>query len=122
MTRPGACGHSARDQALDPQNPRYREHLLRESQSWRTDNSKDVLSAVQDAKALHAEGYDAGMSSARTSYLALGIVPELAAQTCESPATPLDEGRPTFLPGARLSCARQDNGPGRCRAGPRSRR
>jgi eukaryotic-like serine/threonine-protein kinase len=91
----GIIGHHAvalaairRAIALDPQNPRYREHLL-QNLSWAR-QFKDVLSAVQDAKALHAEGYDAGMFSAM-SYLALHR-PELAAQTCESPATPLDEG------------------------------
>jgi serine/threonine protein kinase/tetratricopeptide (TPR) repeat protein len=91
----GIVGHHAvaiaamrRAIALDPQNPRYREHLL-ENLSWAR-RFGDVLAAVQDARALHAEGYLAGMVSA-TSYLALHH-PELAAQTCESPATPLDEG------------------------------
>jgi serine/threonine protein kinase len=91
----GIIGHHAtalaairRAIALDPQNPRYREHLL-QNLSWAR-RFKEVLAAVQDAKALHAEGYDAGMFSA-TSYLALHR-PELAAQTCESPATPLGEG------------------------------
>jgi tetratricopeptide (TPR) repeat protein len=74
--------------ALDPQNSRYREHLL-ENLSWAR-RFREVLAAVQDARALHAEGYYAGIASA-TSYLALRR-PELAAQTCESPATPLDEG------------------------------
>jgi eukaryotic-like serine/threonine-protein kinase len=73
---------------LDPQNPRYREHLL-QSLTWAR-RFDDVLVAVQDAKALHAEGYYAGIYSA-TSYLALGR-PELASKICESPATPLDGG------------------------------
>ena len=73
---------------LDPQNPRYREHLL-VNLRWAR-RFDDVLIAVQDAKALHAEGYYAGIDSA-TSYLALGR-PELAAKLCESPETPLDGG------------------------------
>lgn len=73
---------------LDPQNPRYREHLL-QSLTWAR-RFDDVQAAVQDAKALHAEGYYAGIYSA-TSYLALGH-PELASKICESPATPLDGG------------------------------
>jgi tetratricopeptide (TPR) repeat protein len=73
---------------LDPQNPRYREHLLL-NLTWAR-RFDDVLVAVQDAKALHAEGYYAGIHSA-TSYLALGR-PELASKICESPATPLDGG------------------------------
>ena len=73
---------------LDPQNPRYREHLL-QSLTWAR-RFDDVLVAVQDAKALHAEGYYAGIYSA-TSDLALGR-PELASKICESPATPLDGG------------------------------
>jgi tetratricopeptide (TPR) repeat protein len=73
---------------LDPHNPRYREHLLQSLTGARRFN--DVLVAVEDAKALHAEGYYAGLYSA-TSYLALGH-PELASTICESPATPLDEG------------------------------
>jgi TolB-like protein len=73
---------------LDPQNPRYREHLL-QNLTWAR-RFDDVLVAVQDAKALHAEGYYAGIHSA-TSYLALGR-PELASKICESPATPLDAG------------------------------
>ncbi len=73
---------------LDPQNPRYREHLLL-NLNWAR-RFEDVLVAVQDAKALHPEGYYAGFQSA-ISYLALGH-PELASNLCESPATPLDEG------------------------------
>ncbi|GAC1666796.1 MAG: hypothetical protein NVS9B2_07410 [Steroidobacteraceae bacterium] len=73
---------------LDPQNPRYREHLL-QTLTWAR-RFDDVLVAVQDAKALHAEGYYAGIYSA-TSYLALGR-PELASKICESPATPLNGG------------------------------
>jgi eukaryotic-like serine/threonine-protein kinase len=73
---------------LDPQNPRYREHLLL-NLNWAR-RFEDVLVAVQDAKALHPEGYYAGIHSA-ISYLALGH-PELASNLCESPATPLDEG------------------------------
>jgi eukaryotic-like serine/threonine-protein kinase len=72
---------------LDPQNPRYREHLLLVLYWAR--RFEAVLAAVQDAQALHAEGVYAGIFSAQ-SYLALGR-PELASQTCESPATPLDE-------------------------------
>jgi eukaryotic-like serine/threonine-protein kinase len=72
---------------LDPQNPRYREHLLHALTMAR--RFEDVLAAVQDARALRAEGYYAGLFSFQ-SYLALGR-PELASQTCESPATPLDE-------------------------------
>jgi TolB-like protein/tetratricopeptide (TPR) repeat protein len=73
---------------LDPQNPRYREHLLESLEGAR--RFEEVLVAVQDAKALRAESYYAGLYGAR-SYLALNR-PELARQTCESPATPLDEG------------------------------
>lgn len=72
---------------LDPQNPRYREHLLDALSMAR--RFEEVLAAVQDAKALHEEGHYAGIFTAQ-SYLALGR-PQLAAQTCESPATPLDE-------------------------------
>jgi serine/threonine protein kinase len=72
---------------LDPQNPRYREHLLQSLTAAR--RFDDVLVAVEDAKALHAEGYYAAYYSA-TSYLALGR-PKLASTICESPATPLDE-------------------------------
>ena len=72
---------------LDPQNSRYREHFLHALTMAR--RFEDVLAAVQDAKALRAEGYYAGLFSFQ-SYLALGR-PELASQTCESPATPLDE-------------------------------
>jgi eukaryotic-like serine/threonine-protein kinase len=71
---------------LDPQNPRYREHLL-QNLTWAR-RFDDVLVAVQDAKALHAEGYYAGFNSA-ISYLALGR-PQLALKICESTATPLD--------------------------------
>jgi eukaryotic-like serine/threonine-protein kinase len=77
---------------LDPQNPRYREHLL-QNLIWAR-RFDGVLVAVQDAKALHAEGYYAGIYSA-TSYLALGR-PELASKICESPATPLDGGERHF--------------------------
>jgi TolB-like protein/tetratricopeptide (TPR) repeat protein/predicted Ser/Thr protein kinase len=72
---------------LDPQNSRYREHFLHALTMAR--RFEDVLAAVQDAKALHAEGHYAGLFSFQ-SYLALGR-PELASQTCESPATPLDQ-------------------------------
>ena len=72
---------------LDPQNPRYRDHILHALIMAR--RFEEVLAAAQDAKALHAEGHYAGILSSQ-SYLALGR-PELAAQTCESPATPLDE-------------------------------
>jgi serine/threonine protein kinase len=77
---------------LDPQNPRYREHLL-QNLIWAR-RFDDVQAAVQDAKALHAEGYYAGIYSAN-SYLALGR-PELASKICESPATPLDGGERHF--------------------------
>jgi len=73
---------------LDPQNSRYREHLL-QTLSWAR-RFADVLVAVPDARALNAQGYYAGYFSA-TSNLALGH-PELALQTCESPATPLEQG------------------------------
>jgi tetratricopeptide (TPR) repeat protein len=73
--------------ALDPQNFRYREHLLA-NLSWAR-KFEDVLSAALDAQALHEEGYYAGFYSA-TANLALGH-PELARQTCETPATPLDQ-------------------------------
>jgi serine/threonine protein kinase/tetratricopeptide (TPR) repeat protein len=73
---------------LDPQNPHYREDLLEALIFAR--RFEDVLAAVQDAKALDAEGNYAGLLSAE-SYLALGH-PALAAQTCESPATPMEEG------------------------------
>ena len=72
---------------LDPQNPRYREHLV-QALSWAR-RFEDVLVAVADARALNAQGYYAGFYSA-TSNLALGH-PELAQQTCESPATPLEQ-------------------------------
>jgi predicted Zn-dependent protease len=72
---------------LDPQNPRYREHLLDALTMAR--RFEDVLAAVQDARALQPEGHYAGIFTAQ-SYLALGR-PQLASQTCESPATPLDE-------------------------------
>jgi serine/threonine protein kinase/predicted Zn-dependent protease len=72
---------------LDPQNPLYRDHLLL-ALIWAR-QFEDVLGAVQDAEALHAESRYAGLFSSQ-SYLALGR-PERAAQTCESPATPLDE-------------------------------
>jgi tetratricopeptide (TPR) repeat protein len=72
---------------LDPQNSRYREHLL-QNLSWAR-RFEDVLVAAQDARALNPQGYYAGFYSA-TSNLALGH-PELARQTCESPATPLDQ-------------------------------
>jgi tetratricopeptide (TPR) repeat protein len=72
---------------LDPQNPRYREHLLEALTMAR--RFEDVLAAVQDAKALHAEGVYAGILGAESN-LALGR-PQLALQTCESPATPLEE-------------------------------
>jgi TolB-like protein/predicted Ser/Thr protein kinase len=71
---------------LDPQNSRYREHLL--TNLYWARRFEDVLVAVQDVKTLHAQSYYAGIYSA-TSTLALGH-PELASQICESPATPLD--------------------------------
>jgi serine/threonine protein kinase len=70
---------------LDPQNPRYREHLLA-NLSWAR-RFEDVLVAVMDAQALHEEGNYAAFYSA-TSNLKLGH-PEHARQICESPATPL---------------------------------
>jgi eukaryotic-like serine/threonine-protein kinase len=77
---------------LDPQNPRYREHLL-ENLSWAR-RFQEVLAAVQDAKALHAEGYYAGYYGA-LSNLALGRAAP-ASQMCESPETPLDAGQRHF--------------------------
>ncbi|HTO44765.1 MAG TPA: hypothetical protein VML56_11855, partial [Burkholderiales bacterium] len=71
---------------LDPQNSRYREHLLA-NLSWAR-RFEDVLNAVLDAKAVHAQSYYVGFYSA-TSNLALGH-PELAWQICTSPATPLE--------------------------------
>jgi len=73
---------------LDPQNSRYREHLLL-NLSWAR-RFEDVLVAVQDARALHAESYAASLYSA-ISNLALGH-PELARQACGAPATPLEQG------------------------------
>jgi len=72
---------------LDPQNSRYRENLLANLSFAR--RFEDVLVAVEDVRALNPQSYYAGIYSA-TSNLALGR-PELARQTCESPATPLDE-------------------------------
>ena len=72
---------------LDPQNSRYREHLL--ESLWMARRFEDVLIAAPDARELNPQGYEAGIYSA-TSYLALGQ-PELARQTCESPATPLEQ-------------------------------
>jgi eukaryotic-like serine/threonine-protein kinase len=71
---------------LDPQNSRYREHLLA-NLSWAR-RFEDVLVAVLDARALHAQSYYAGFYSA-TSNLALGH-PQLAWQICASAATPLE--------------------------------
>jgi len=72
---------------LDPQNSRYREHLLA-NLSWAR-RFEDVLVAAVDAKALYPQSYYAGFYSA-TSNLALGH-PELASQVCESAATPLEQ-------------------------------
>jgi len=72
---------------LDPQNSRYRENLLANLSFAR--RFEDVLVAAQDVRAMNPQSYYAGIYSA-TSNLALGH-PELARQTCESPATPLDE-------------------------------
>jgi tetratricopeptide (TPR) repeat protein len=71
---------------LDPQNSRYREHLLA-NLSWAR-RFEDVLVAALHARALSEESDYAGLFIA-TSNLALGH-PELARQTCESPPTPLD--------------------------------
>jgi len=73
---------------LDPQNSRYHEHLLL-NLYWAR-RFEDVLVAIGDVNALNAQSFYAGIYSA-TSNLALGH-PELAAQICESPATPLDRG------------------------------
>ncbi|HTV95815.1 MAG TPA: protein kinase [Steroidobacteraceae bacterium] len=70
---------------LDPQNPRYREHLLQSLTAAR--RFDDVPVAVEAAKALHAEGYYAGIYSA-ISDLALGRA-QPASNLCESQATPL---------------------------------
>jgi serine/threonine-protein kinase len=72
---------------LDPQNSRYREHLLA-NLSWAR-RFDEVLAAAVDARALHPQSYYAGFYSA-TSNLALGH-PGAAAQICESPATPLEQ-------------------------------
>jgi serine/threonine-protein kinase len=72
---------------LDPQNPRYREHLLF-NLSWAR-RFQDVLVAALDVKALHPESQYADFYSA-TSNLALGH-PEVALQICESPAMPLEQ-------------------------------
>ena len=72
---------------LDPQNSRYREHLLA-NLSWAR-RFEDVLVAAQDVRALHADSRYASLYSA-ISNLALGH-PELARQACEAPATPLEQ-------------------------------
>jgi len=72
---------------LDPQNSRYREHLL-ESLSWAR-RFEDVLGAIPDVRALNPQSYYAAFYSA-TANLALGH-PELARQICESLATPLEQ-------------------------------
>ena len=73
---------------LDPQNSRYHEHLLL-NLYWAR-RFEDVLAAIQDVKALHAQSFYASVYNANSN-LALGH-PELAWQICESPATPLDRG------------------------------
>jgi tetratricopeptide (TPR) repeat protein len=73
---------------LDPQNSRWREHLLL-NLYWAR-RFEDVLVAVQDARALHAESYHASLYGAMSN-LALGH-PELARQACEAPPTPLEHG------------------------------
>ena len=72
---------------LDPQNPRYREHLLLNLSQAR--RFEDVLVAALDVKALHPESQYADFYSA-TSNLALRH-PEIALQICESPATLLEQ-------------------------------
>jgi eukaryotic-like serine/threonine-protein kinase len=72
---------------LDPQNPRYREHLLA-NLSWAR-RFEDVLVAAPDVQALYPESYQAGFYMA-TSNLALGH-PEIASQICESAATALEQ-------------------------------
>jgi len=72
---------------LDPQNSRYRENLL-EDLYWAR-RFEDVLVAVEDARALNPQSNYAGLYSAKSN-LALGH-PELARQTCESPASSLDQ-------------------------------
>ena len=69
---------------LDPQNSRYREHLLL-SLIWAR-KFEEVQVAAQDARALNAESYYPGFYSA-ISNLVLGQL-ALARQTCASP-TPL---------------------------------
>ncbi|HYC10919.1 MAG TPA: hypothetical protein VEC10_14850, partial [Steroidobacteraceae bacterium] len=72
---------------LDPQNPRFREHLL--TNLYWARRFEDVLAAVQDVKALHAQSQYVGVYSANSN-LALGR-PELAWQICTSAATPLEQ-------------------------------
>jgi serine/threonine-protein kinase len=67
---------------LDPENSRYREHLLL-SLIWAR-RFEDVLVAAPDARALNAESYYPGFYSA-LSNLVLGHL-ELARQACETPA------------------------------------
>jgi len=71
---------------LDPQNPRYREHLLL-NLSWAR-RFEDVLVAAQDVRTLNPKSTYADFYSA-TSNLALKR-PEVALQICESPAAPLE--------------------------------
>src|SRR5581483_7164219 len=72
---------------LDPQNPRYREHLLA-NLSWAR-RFEEVLVAAQDVKALRAKDSYADFYSAN-SHLALGH-PEAALRICASPTTPLEQ-------------------------------
>jgi TolB-like protein/predicted Ser/Thr protein kinase len=71
---------------LDPQNPRYREHLLL-NLYWARRFGEVPLAAL-DVKALHPESQNVDFYSA-ASKLALGQ-PDLALQICESPAAALD--------------------------------
>ena len=89
----GLLGHDAaalpamrRAIRLDPQNPRYREHLLL-NLSWAR-KFEEVAAAALDVKALHPKSQNADFYSA-TSQLALGQ-PEVALQMCESPAAVID--------------------------------
>ncbi len=70
---------------LDPQNPRYREHLLL-NLSWAR-RFAEVPAAALDLKTLHPESQNADLYSA-SSKLALGQ-PEDALRVCEPPAAML---------------------------------
>jgi eukaryotic-like serine/threonine-protein kinase len=76
-----AMRHAVR---LDPENPRYREHLLA-NLSWAR-RFGDVHAAALDARARNAEVYDTGLYEALAD-LALGH-PESALQTCQAVTEP----------------------------------